>query len=367
MDPFKSLVESGVMTEETKSVIESAFAAKIKESREQVAADLREEFTQKYTHDKTVMAEAFDRLLRDRLTAELVELHEDRKALAAATVDYRTKVTSDTKRMETFVIQQLGKELLEFQADRTKVTNNVKKLENFVIKQLAKELREFQQDKKDLASTKVRLVREADTQLADIKRRFISQSAKVMESYIKTQLTGEIRQLKEDITRAKTNNFGQRIFESFAQEFNHSFFAKNSEVSRLLRILGEKDAALAETQMVLESKDSEIKTLSKRVRVTQDVMERSRALDQLMSPLPAEKRALMGKLLESVETPKLEKEYNRFLPSVLNKEASKSVHETTRQLNEGAYSAVTGNRQPSKNVGSDDEISNLRVLSGIAK
>ena len=42
LDAFKQLVESGVMTEETKSVIESAFAQKIQENRDQVTAELRE-------------------------------------------------------------------------------------------------------------------------------------------------------------------------------------------------------------------------------------------------------------------------------------------------------------------------------------
>ena len=48
LDAFKQLVESGVMTEETKTVIESAFTTKLQETREKVTAELREEFAQKY-------------------------------------------------------------------------------------------------------------------------------------------------------------------------------------------------------------------------------------------------------------------------------------------------------------------------------
>ena len=62
LDAFKQLVESGVMTEETKSVVESAFAQKIQENREQVTAELREEFAQKFNQDKQVMVEAIDRI-----------------------------------------------------------------------------------------------------------------------------------------------------------------------------------------------------------------------------------------------------------------------------------------------------------------
>ena len=92
LDAFKQLVESGVMTEDVKSVIESAFAEKIQENREQVTAELREEFAQKYSHDKTVMVEAIDKLLSERLNAEMVSLYEDKKTLAEAKVAYQTRI-----------------------------------------------------------------------------------------------------------------------------------------------------------------------------------------------------------------------------------------------------------------------------------
>ena len=82
LDAFKQLVESGAMTEDVKSVIESAFAEKIQENRDQVTAELREEFAQKYNHDKTVMVEAIDKMLSDRLAVEMAELYNDKKALA---------------------------------------------------------------------------------------------------------------------------------------------------------------------------------------------------------------------------------------------------------------------------------------------
>jgi len=55
LDAFKQLVESGVMSEEVKSAVETAFTQKIQENRDQVTAELREEFAQKYSHDKSVM------------------------------------------------------------------------------------------------------------------------------------------------------------------------------------------------------------------------------------------------------------------------------------------------------------------------
>ena len=205
LDAFKQLVESGVMTVETQQVVETALATKLQETRDQVTAELREEFAQKYTHDKQVMVEAIDKMLSDRLTAEMSELHEDKKALAEAKAAYRTKVAEDAKKLEGFVIKQLGKELVEFQGDRKKVSENFNKLEQFVVHALSKEINEFAADKKDLAETKVKLVREAKSKFSEIKQDFIQRSAKVVEATVTRKLTSEIKQLKEDIDSARNN------------------------------------------------------------------------------------------------------------------------------------------------------------------
>ena len=84
LDAFKQLVESGVMSEETKTELESAFTKKLQENRDQVTAELREEFAKRYAHDKSVMVEAIDKMLGDRLAVEMAELAEDKKALVEA-------------------------------------------------------------------------------------------------------------------------------------------------------------------------------------------------------------------------------------------------------------------------------------------
>ena len=159
MDAFKQLVESGVMTEETRSVVEAALTAKVQETRDQVTAELREEFAQKYNHDKSMMVEAIDKMLSDRLTAEMSELYADKKALGEAKARYTERISEDAKKLEGFVINQLGKELVEFQGDRKKVAENFQKLEQFVVHALAKEIQEFAVDKRDLAETKVQIGR----------------------------------------------------------------------------------------------------------------------------------------------------------------------------------------------------------------
>ena len=107
LDAFKKLVESGVMTEETTQVVEAAFTAKLQENRDQVTAQLREEFAQKYSHDKTVMVEAIDKMLSERLAAEMAELVEDKNALVEAKIAYGHKMKGDAKILESFILSQL--------------------------------------------------------------------------------------------------------------------------------------------------------------------------------------------------------------------------------------------------------------------
>lgn len=98
LDAFKQLVESGVMSEEVKSAVETAFTTKIQENRDQVTAELREEFAQKYSHDKSVMVEAIDKMLSERLAAEMAELYNDKKSLAETKLAYQHKIAGDAKK-----------------------------------------------------------------------------------------------------------------------------------------------------------------------------------------------------------------------------------------------------------------------------
>jgi len=361
LDAFKQLVESGVMTEDVKSVIESAFAEKIKENRDQVTAELREEFAQKYSHDKTVMVEAIDKMLGDRLAVEMAELYNDKKALAEAKVAYRTRIAEDAKKLEGFVIKQLGKELVEFQGDRKKVSENFSKLESFVVHALAKEISEFAVDKRDLAETKVKLVREAKSKFEDIKQTFIKRSAQVVETAVTKKLTSEIKQLKEDIDSARNNEFGRKLYEAFAQEFAGSFLNEKSETSKLLKIIAKKDQELAEAQQTVAEKANLVESVQRDLRVTKDLMERKAAMSELLAPLDASKRDIMKELLESVQTKKLNEAFDKYLPAVMEGQSRKPAEKKV-MLSEG--SEVTGNRETKPEVGLDN-ILDIRKLAGL--
>jgi hypothetical protein len=364
LDAFKNLVESGVMTEETKSVIESAFEQKIQENRDQVTAELREEFAQKYTHDKSVMVEALDKMVGERLAAEMAELVADKKSLAEAKVAYQRKMGEDAKVLESFVLGQLGKELVEFQSDRQKVAENFSKLEQFIVTALAREINEFAQDKRDLAEAKVKLIREGKIKFDEVKQKFIKRSAGIVEHTVKNTLTKEMKQLKEDIDSARENAFGRRLFEAFAQEFSTSYLNEKSETAKLLKVLEKKEQELAEAKSVVTEKAKLVESKDREIRVAKDVANRKEVMAEMMAPLSAEQKGIMKELLESVQTAKLSEAFDKYLPAVMEGTIKKPTKAPAKEMISESVE-VTGDRETNQPQVGLDNILDIRKLAGL--
>jgi hypothetical protein len=356
----KQLFENNVISEEIKSEIESAWQQQVQESRDQVTAELREEFAQKYEHDKQTMAEAVEKMLGDRLQAELSEFAEDRQGLIEAKAKYAKKMKDDAKTMESFVLRKLSNELRELHEDRKAVASNVAKLESFIVDTLAKEIAEFHADKKDLAETKVRLVRESKAKFESVKKEFVSKSAKIIEETVAKGLRSEMVQLKEDIEAARKNDFGRRIFESFASEYAASHLNEKSETAKLLKVVAEKEAALAEAKAVAQEAKKLVESKEREIRVQHDVAARKEVMSELLGPLAGDKRSVMKELLESVQTDKLHSAFDKYLPAVMNGGAP-----AKKALTEGKE--VTGDKQahPESSKDKTAEIFTIRKLAGL--
>ena len=318
LDAIKPLLDSDLVNEDTRQAIAEQWEAKLSEAKETVRAELREEFAQRYEHDKTVMVEALDKMVTEGLTSELSALNEEKKALAEDRVKFAKSMTENANKFNNFMVTKLSEELRELRKDRKVQVEGFGKLESFVVGALAEEIKEFAADKKDLVESKVRLVRDARGQLEALKSKFIKESAKKMSTTVSTHLKAELSQLQEDIKIARENNFGRRIFEAYATEFGATHLNENAEVRKLSELIAEKDKQLAEAiqtqaqaKKLVESKDHEIK-------VIREANERDATLDELLSPLNDEKRAVMTNLLENVQTSRLKNAFEKYLPAVLS-------------------------------------------------
>jgi len=354
IDAISKLVESGAISEDVQKGIQEAWDSKIKENKEVVGAELREEFAKRYEHDKSNMIEAIDSMMNEKLSEEITKFVEDRKALAQEKIAYKENVGKHSAKLESFMLSKLSEELKELHGDRKGVHENFKKMEEFVVGALAKEIKEFHEDKKGVVETKVKLVAEAKKQMAKMKEAFITRSAKVVESAVNKKLAEELKSLKEDITAARTVNFGKKIFEAFASEYQNSYLNEKSETAKLMKVVDEttmklKDAekAIEEKQAVIESKEAESKRQA-------DLMERKEKMAEMLKPLGKDKSEVMSQLLESVSTAKLEASFNKYLPHVM---ADKAVtREGAKVLSESG-----GDRAQRE----DADLTNIRKLAGI--
>lgn len=360
LDALKTLFENNVISEEIKTSIQEAWDNKLAESREQVTQQLREEFAQKYEHDKIVMVEAIDRMLTDRLHSEIEEFKEDRESLAEQKAKYAIAVREHSEKLKQFVFGQLNNEMSQLHEDQKAVANNFAKLEEFIIEALAKEISEFQYDKKDLAETKVRLIREAKVQFENLKQNFVKKSAGLVESVVEHTLKGEIKQLKEDIEAARRNDFGRKLFEAFASEYQTSYLNEKSETSKLLKVIDLKDVIIAETKTDLTKVKQLVESKEQEIVRSKEAQERQATMHELLSPLGKDQQEIMSELLESVQTYKLRTAYDKYLPAVIAGNAPKK-----KALTEAKE--ITGNKESNSASGSEKvaEIIDIRRLAGL--
>jgi hypothetical protein len=365
LDALKSLFESTALSEEVKAELQEAWETKVKQNRQQATAELREEFAQKYEHDKQTMVEAIDQMLSERLAEEIAEFAEDRKQLAEAKAKYAISMRENAKKLRAFVMEQLSSEVKELHEDQKATASKFAKLEEFVVDALAHEIAEFYEDKKDLAETKVRLVREAKVHFSKVKSKFIEQSAKAVSATVDSALRGEIGQLKEDIEEARRNDFGRKLFEAFVSEYSNSYLNENSEIAKLMKVVSTKDKQLAEAKAFAAKAKGIVETRTREYQKLVESARRKDVMTELTAPLNRAQREIMTDLLESVQTNKLQLSFEKYLPSVIDNKTSSP--RKARMLSESKE--VTGNKKHAKNMtqqqADDSNVLELRRLAGL--
>ncbi len=360
------LSESVGLSEDTRTQIIGLWDTKITEAREEVAATLREEFARKFEHDKGQLVESMDRFLTSKVHAELEEFAEDKRQLVAERIAYKGKIVEHTGMLNKFITEAVAKEMKEFYAEKKAMKENFVKLENFLLKQLAEEIREFRIDKKSLVEQKVKMVTEGKQKLQETKAQFIKRAAQIIESNIEKTLRTEIGQFKDDIRVARENDFGRKIFESVAAEFMTSYLNEGTELKKLQKVVESKNKQLSTlTESVKKSKGL-MEGLDAKLKVTQDLVERQKVMNELLSPLSKDKKGVMKELLESVQTKNLQGAYNKYLPSVLNEAIERKPAAAKPQLNEATLSARTGDRAKVAQNETSEEVSELQHILSLA-
>jgi len=362
LDAIKPLLDSNLITEETRQEINEAWEAKLNEAREQARAELREEFAQRYEHDKQVMVEALDKMVTEGLAAELQAVAAEKQALAEDRVKFQSKMKESAQKFNGFLVTKLAEEIGELRKDRKMHAEGLEKLENFIVHALAREITEFAKDKRDVVETKVRLVREARSKLETLKAKFVKESSEKMSQAVSRHLKAELTQLQEDIKIARENNFGRRIFEAYAAEFGATHLNEKAEVRRLHDLLAHKDQQLAEAIELTEKAKVVVESKNRELRMVKESNEREATMRELLGPLNEEKAEVMRNLLESVQTNRLKSAFEKYLPAVLEDRSVKAKKVIAESVTE-----VTGDKTVPQQPEAEERnnVIDLKRLAGL--
>ena len=232
-------------------------------------------------------------------------------------------------------------------------------MQKFVVNALAEEISEFHKDKQEVVETKVKLVAEGKKQIEALKEKFVSRASNLVKETVTKNLNSELTQLKEDIESARQNNFGRKIFETFASEFATSYLNENSDIKNLQQTIEEIKSQLAEANEALEDKSTLVESKDAEIRKIKDRIARDHKLTGMMAPLNKDQKEVMGSLLESVQTDRLETSFNKYLPAVLKNDAKA----TSKILAESKE--VTGNKKKTMQDADEGKIIEIKRLAGL--
>lgn len=294
-----------------------------------------------------------DEILQKLLSSEL--LSEEAKA------EISTQWTSAVEQYKTTVREEVTMavraEIAEqWTSERDALIENV---EQFVAKKLEEEITELRADIerfRDLEAEYAERIVEEKHAMAEQLSTELDQLVDKMDAFFELRLKEEFSELREDLEIVKQNEFGRKIFEAFATEFNKSHVDEDAIQSKL-------SAAVAKLE------DAE-KTIAK-LEESQSKMVREAKLEKILAPLTGKKREQMQFVLESVDTARLEEAYNHFIGRVLKEEASSSPEQPEAQketLQESTSVVVTGDEStetPTKQASSGDKFAHLRKLAGM--
>ena len=371
---LKDLLENEVLGEEVKTALQEAFDSKIKVMEQK----LHEDYAARYANDKATLVEAMDNMLTDAIKAELNEFSEDRKALISqkaklskvtleAKSVYKKKLAEHTKILNAFLVKQIKEEIAEFVSDRKlletqrkqmamevktikesskkQLAERISKLETFVLKNLSEEITEFQIDKKALVEQRAKLAAEGKKQITETRTKFLTKATALVDKTLNEVIKSEMVQWRDDIKVARENNFGRRIFEAVASEYMASYLSEGSEVKKLKKQLEESQNKIAEAKTIFEKQNKLIESVEAKARTASDRAARMETLNELLSPLNREKKAVMGEMLKDIKTTNLKEAFNRYLPAVVNgAPQSNSGKVTLAETAQTKSVAVTGDR-----------------------
>lgn len=245
-----------------------------------------------------------DELLKKLLAAEV--LTEETKVELEAAIKKQLDEAMDVARQQATV--EVTAQLEEQWIQEREIL--IEALDTKVSEVLTDELSELKEDIerfRDLEAEFAEKLVEAKSEMATQLKDDIDTLVEKLDKFLEIRLTAEVEELREDIEVVRKNQFGKKVFEAFVAEFKNHYELddQTSKIEEAEQRLQDALTALEETE----------KKLAK--------MERSKKLEQVLSPLSGRTREVMEAILKNVDTNMIEEAYKTYISRVVKETSSK--------------------------------------------
>lgn len=142
-----------------------------------------------------------------------------------------------------------------------------------------------------------------------------------IDQFLGERIEAEFNELKEDIDEFKKLQFGRKIFEAFAGEFNVNFVDEDSLQSQVQELSAKLDESEAKLSESVESN----------AKLTRDAK-----VKQLLAPLNEFQSEVMSNILDTTPTEKLDETFNKFVGRIVEESSQTPEKENDTVLAEAA-------------------------------
>ncbi len=143
---------------------------------------------------------------------------------------------------------------------------------------------------------------EAKEDMAESMKQDLATLITELDSFLNIRLAQEMEDLQESIADVRKIEFGRKVFEAFASEYQANYASNDS-----------LEGKLNEAEQELQAKTQKLEEAEKRLAE----MEREKIMEQVLTPLSGRARDVMEAILQRSKTADLEETYKAYVGHVI--------------------------------------------------
>lgn len=353
---LQKLLSNEVFTDETKAAIRESFIS-LKESIEkETSKQVRKELVAEFDQNKKRIYAALEQYVENEIGEPMKELHEQVQQVEALKKTLADKIVS---------IQE------EVRADHEKKMAALMKTVESI---LAHELTELHESEKTNRRAYLNRMNEKEAEFAQMKEQFRKKAALVLENVIDIKAQGMLDELYEEIKAANQADFGRELFEAFQNMFRRQFFNSEKEFRTLFDQNRKLSESLNRVKKVASKQIQEAqkaKTIAETAhRRLEESVQRDRVMHKMLGGLKGEVQSRMRTMLEACQSvEQMQRTYKKYLPEMLNEAVvsnkNEKISKKVLEIKEGGASRLGNDKEQLVEDNSDDELTQIKRLSGI--